>query len=262
MGLDRRFEPGSRVVLLDSRGRRYLITLSAGGTFHSHRGIVEHDRVIGEEDGSLVRTRTGEEMRAFRPTLSEFVLKMPRGAQVVYPKDIGAITVQGDLYPGATVLEAGVGSGALTIGLIRAVGPAGRVVSYEVREEFADTARANVEAFLGPVSNWEIQIGSVYDGVKERGVDRAVLDLPEPWRAVDPVGEALRGGGIFVSYLPTIIQSQRLTQELQSDSRWSSVLTTETLVRAWKIEGTSVRPEHRMVGHTGFITVARRVVPL
>lgn len=249
-------------MLLDGRGRRYLITLQAGGSFHFHRGIVQHDSVIGEEDGSLVRTTTGEEMRAFRPTLSEFVLKMPRGAQIVYPKDIAAILIQGDLYPGATVLEAGVGSGGLTIGLLRAVGPLGRVISYEVREEFAETARANIEAFLGPAENLEIRIGSVYEGVAESGVDRAVLDLPEPWRAADPVGRAMRSGGIFVSYLPTIIQAKRLTEELQSDPRWSSIATSETLVRGWKIEGMSVRPEHRMVGHTGFITVARRVVPL
>jgi tRNA (adenine57-N1/adenine58-N1)-methyltransferase catalytic subunit len=259
MAPSRRFEPGGRALLVDSKGRRYLITLQPAGSFHFHRGIVSHDEIIGEEDGSMVRSTQGEVVRVFHPTITEFVLKMPRGAQVIYPKDLGAILVAGDIFPGATVLEAGIGSGALTIALLRAVGPDGRVISYELREEFAEKARSNVEAFLGPVKNHDVKMASVYEEIDEEGVDRAVLDLPEPWRATEPVGNALRTGGILVSYLPTIIQVQQLSEQLQSDPRWASVLTTETLVRGWKIEGMSVRPEHRMVGHTGFVTIARRV---
>lgn len=259
MAANRPFEAGGRALLVDSRGRRYLITLQEGGSFHFHRGIVSHDAVIGEVDGSLVRTNQGEEIRLFHPTITEFVLKMPRGAQVIYPKDLGAILITGDIYPGATVLEAGVGSGALSIALLRAVGSQGRVISYELREEFAEKAKSNIATFLGPTDNHEVKLGSVYDRVDESNIDRAVLDLPEPWRALEPVGDALRTGGILVSYLPTIIQSQQLTEALRADSRWASIQTSETLVRGWKIEGQSVRPEHRMVGHTGFVTVARRV---
>jgi tRNA (adenine57-N1/adenine58-N1)-methyltransferase len=200
-------------------------------------------------------------MLVFRPTLEEFILKMTRGAQVVYPKDVGAILIAADIYPGATVVEAGAGSGALTIGLLRAVGPAGRVVSYEVREDFAGTARANVEAFLGKAENWDLRMGSVYEPIEEKDVDRIVLDVPEPWRAVSPAADAIRSGGILLSYLPTVPQIQQLTEALR-DERWTGVRTTETLVRPWKVEGASVRPEHRMVAHTGFVTTARRVIPI
>jgi tRNA (adenine57-N1/adenine58-N1)-methyltransferase len=220
---------------------------------------VSHDAIIGEVDGGLVRSDKGEEIRLFHPTITEFVLKMPRGAQVIYPKDLGAILIAGDIYPGATVLEAGIGSGALTIALLRAVGSEGRVISYELREEFAEQAMSNIETFLGSHDNLEVRMASVYEDIGETDIDRAVLDLPEPWRAAGPVGGALRPGGIFVSYLPTIIQVQQLTEVLRADSRWASIQTTETLVRGWKIEGQSVRPEHRMVGHTGFVTFARRV---
>jgi tRNA (adenine57-N1/adenine58-N1)-methyltransferase len=200
-------------------------------------------------------------MLVFRPTLEEFILKMTRGAQVVYPKDVGAILIAADIYPGATVVEAGAGSGALTIGLLRAVGPAGRVVSYEVREDFAGTARANVEAFLGKAENWDLRMGSVYEPIEEKDVDRIVLDVPEPWRAVSPAADAIRSGGILLSYLPTVPQIQQLTEALR-DERWTGVRTTETLVRPWKVDGASVRPEHRMVAHTGFVTTARRVIPI
>lgn len=259
MAASRRFEAGAKALLVDTKGRRYLITLQESGSFHFHRGIVSHDDIIGSEDGSFVRSTQGEVMRIFDPTLTDFVLKMPRGAQVIYPKDIGVILVAGDIFPGATVLEAGIGSGALTIALLRAVGPEGRVISYELREEFAEKARANVESFLGPVKNHEVRMGSVYEDIDEKDVDRAVLDLPEPWRAAGPVGTALRRGAILVSYLPTIIQVQQLTEHLRSEQSWTSIETTETFVRGWKIEGLSVRPEHRMVAHTGFVTVARRV---
>lgn len=248
------------MLLLDTRGRRYLITLQAGGQFHSHRGIVAHDSLIGRSEGCLVRSTTGEEMVGFRPTLEEFVLKMPRGAQVVYPKDLATIVLAGDIYPGATVVEGGAGSGALTIALLRAVGEAGRVVSYEVREDFAHNARSNVEAFLGKVSNLEIRMANIYEGIAETEVDRIVLDLPEPWRALDSAASALRPGGLLVSFLPTVLQVHHLSEALRSVPMWRDVSTSETLVRGWHFEDRSARPEHRMVAHTGFVTAARLVI--
>lgn len=258
------FEAGQRALLLDSRGRRYLVTLQSGGSFHFHRGIVSHDSVIGASEGVVVRSTGGEHVIALRPTLSEFVLKMPRGAQIIYPKDLAMVLMMADIYPGATVVEAGAGSGAMTIALLRAVGPQGRVITYEVREDFAVRALANIEAFLGEVSNLsnlELRIGDVHEHepAPETEVDRIVLDLPEPWRAVKGMALALRTGGIFLAYLPTILQVHQLTMELRADPRWSAIATIETLVRPWHVEVTSVRPEHRMVAHTGFITVARRI---
>lgn len=261
--MQRPFEPGDRALLLDSRGRRYLITLQAGASFHFHRGAVPHDLIVGEDEGLIVRSTTGEPLVALRPTLSDFVLKMPRRAQVVYPKDLAMVLLLGDIYPGATVVEAGAGSGALTIALLRAVGRLGRVITYEIREDFAETARANVQAFLGEaeVSHWEIRIGNVYDSIAEARVDRVVLDVPEPWRALEPAAGALRRGGIFVAFLPTALQIHQLGEALRSDPRWIEVSTYETLLRPWHVEGRSVRPDHRMVAHTGFLTVARRIEP-
>lgn len=259
--MEKLLEPGEKVLLLDSRGRRYLVTLQPGGTFHFHRGIVEHDALIGCPEGVKVRSTKGDVVVALRPTLAEYVLKMSRGAQIVYPKDLGTVLVRGDVFPGATVVEAGAGSGSLTIALLRAVGPAGRVVTYEVREDFAAKAQANVEAYVGPAPNLEIRLGSIYDGIEETGVDRVVLDLPEPWRALGPAAHALRSGGILVSYLPTILQVHQLTEGLRDDACWAQVTTDETLVRTWHVETASVRPDHRMVAHTGFITTARRVGP-
>ena len=254
-------EPGEKVLLVDSRGRRYLVTLQPGGSFHFHRGIVAHDALIGCPEGVKVRSTKGEVVVALRPTLAEYVLKMSRGAQIVYPKDLGAVLLRGDIFPGATVVEAGAGSGSLTIALLRAVGPAGRVVTYEIREDFAATARSNVEAYVGPAPNLEIRIGSVYEGIDEAGVDRVVLDLPEPWRALGSAARALRSGGILLSYLPTILQVHELVEGLRADACWAQTATDETFVRSWHVEPASVRPDHRMVGHTGFITTARRVGP-
>jgi tRNA (adenine57-N1/adenine58-N1)-methyltransferase len=216
-----------------------------------------------------VRTTSGAAVIALRPTFAEFVLKMKRGAQVVYPKDLAMILLHGDVYPGANVLEAGAGSGALTMALLRAVGPEGRVVTYELREDFAALARANVEAFLGEVGvplghklieNLEIKIGNVYESVEETDIDRIVLDVPEPWRVLGGAGGALRPGGIFVAYLPTVLQVHSLVEALHEDPSWTLVSSFETLVRPWHVEGRSVRPEHRMVAHTGFITTARRIL--
>ncbi|MGH2705578.1 MAG: tRNA (adenine-N1)-methyltransferase [Actinomycetota bacterium] len=253
--------PGERVLLIDGRSRRYLITLQVGGAFHFHRGIVAHDDLIGGPQGRVVRSTGGEAVLVVRPTLADFVLKMRRGAQVVYPKDLAMIMLLGDVFPGAVVVEAGAGSGALTMALLRAVGPQGRVITYEVREEFATLARGNVEAFLGEVPNLEVRLGSVYDAIDAQGVDRVVLDLPEPWRAAPHAAGALHSGGILVSYLPTTLQVHRLTAALREDPRWALIGSQETLVRTWHVEATSVRPDHRMVGHTGFLTVARRIQP-
>jgi tRNA (adenine57-N1/adenine58-N1)-methyltransferase len=185
---------------------------------------------------------------------------MKRGAQVVYPKDLAMILLHGDVYPGAHVLEAGAGSGALTMALLRAVGPEGRVVTYELREDFAALARTNVEAFLGKAENLEIKMGSVYEPMEETDIDRLVLDVPEPWRALEGAGAALRPGGIFVAYLPTVLQVHSLVEALHGDPSWTQVSSFEALVRPWHVEGRSVRPEHRMVAHTGFITTARKIV--
>jgi tRNA (adenine57-N1/adenine58-N1)-methyltransferase len=259
--MDKFLESGEKVLLLDSRGRRYLVTLQAGGTFHFHRGIVAHDDLIGAPEGTRVRSTRNEVVVALRPTLADYVLKMSRGAQIVYPKDIGPVLLRGDIFPGATVVEAGAGSGSLTLALLRAVGPSGRVITYEMREDFAAQARANVEAFMGEASNLEIRLGNVYEGIAELDVDRVVLDLPEPWRALGPAARSLRPGGILLAYLPTILQVHQLVEAMKEDPCWALDSTDETLFRTWHVDTASVRPDHRMVAHTGFITTTRRIGP-
>ena len=252
------FQDGEQVLLIDQRGKRHLIFLRKSETFHSDRGWISHDAVIGQPEGTWVRSSMGLRYVALRPTLAEFVLDMPRGAQVIYPKDL----FWADVYPGCRVLEAGMGSGALTLALLRAVGQDGRVITYEQREEFARRALANIHMRSGEVTNLTVRLGAVEDGVAdEEPVDRVVLDLPEPWKLTQAMARVLRPGGIFLSYVPTIIQSQQTAETLGRDRHWALVETFETLFRPWNIEGQSVRPFHRMVAHTGFITVARRVVP-
>jgi tRNA (adenine57-N1/adenine58-N1)-methyltransferase len=254
------FQDGEQVLLIDQRGKRHLIYLRKSETFHSDRGWIPHDSIIGQAEGSWVRSSLGLRHLALRPTLAEFVLEMPRGAQVIYPKDLAMILFWADIYPGCRVLEAGTGSGALTLTLLRAVGPEGRVITYEQREDFARRARANIHMRLGEVHNLVMRLQSVEDGLAdEPPVDRVVLDLPEPWTLTGPVARVLRPGGILLAYLPTIIQSHQLAEAFHRDSAWALVETFETLMRPWNIEGQSVRPFHRMVAHTGFITVARRV---
>ena len=255
-------QDGEQVLLIDQRGKRHLIFLRKSETFHSDRGWISHDAIIGQPEGSWVRSSMGLRYLALRPTLAEFVLDMPRGAQVIYPKDLAMIMFWADVYPGARVLEAGMGSGALTLALLRAVGPEGGVVSYEQRDEFARRALANIHMRLGEVTNLIVRLSPVEEGLDdEEPVDRVVLDLPEPWKLTTAVARALRPGGILLCYVPTIIQSHQLAETLHRDRHWALVETFETLFRPWNIEGTSVRPFHRMVAHTGFITVARRVVP-
>jgi tRNA (adenine57-N1/adenine58-N1)-methyltransferase len=260
MADDQPLRPGDAVLLVDTRrGKRHLVTLRAGQAFHTDKGFIPHDALIGLPEGVRVFTSRGATYLAVRPTLAEYVLEMPRGAQVIYPKDLATICLFGDLGPGQTVVEAGLGSGALTMVLLRAVGPAGRVISYEVREEFARRARRNIEARLGLDVPLVVRLEDAYLGIVERGVDRVVLDLPEPWRLVPSAGEALRAGGIFCAYVPTVPQAQRVHEALAGHPAFALVETFETLLRPWHIAGPSVRPAHRMVAHTGFLTLARRV---
>ncbi len=248
------FAPGDRVLLIDGKSRRYLVTLREGGQFHTHAGITPHDSIIGLPDGSTVRSVSGARYLALRPTLADFVLSMPRGAQVIYPKDLGPLLMIADVFPGARILEAGVGSGALSMTLLRA---GADVVGYELREDFAEKARANVASFLGEGRPYRVEIRDVYEGIDETGLDRILLDLPEPWRVVKHAVTALRPGGLFVSYLPGIGQVVQLREALDAAS-FMLAETVEVLQRSWHIEGQSVRPDHRMVAHTGFLTVARR----
>jgi len=251
------FEAGERALFIDRRGRRYLVTLRAGIQFHTHDGFVEHDTVIGSNEGSRVFSSTGVPFVVVRPSLTDYILKMPRGAQVIYPKDIAAIVMSADVFPGATVLEAGTGSGALTLGLLRAVGDSGRVITYEARQDFAERARANIESFLGKMPDaLEMRHGDVTDAIVTEQIDRVVLDLPEPWRVIPVAITALRPGGVFCSYVPTVPQISQTSEALRA-AGFIDVSTTETLVRPWHVEGQSVRPDHRMVAHTGFITTAR-----
>jgi tRNA (adenine57-N1/adenine58-N1)-methyltransferase len=249
---------GERVLLLDAKQRRYLITLRPGASFHTHVGIVHHDSLIGVPEGSTVLGSTGRRFVAVRPTLSDAVLKMPRGAQVIYPKDLGAILIEADIAPGQRVLEAGVGSGALSMALLRA---GAEVVGYELRPDFADQARANVEAMLGVGARYRVEQRDVYEGIEERGLDRILLDLPEPWRVVSHAEGSLRPGGILLVYLPSINQTAQLRSEL-GNSLFGMASTLEVLHRTWHIEDRSVRPDHRMVGHTGFLTTARLLCPV
>ena len=254
------FGAGDRVLLVDNRKRRHLITLAAGGEFHTHAGIVRHDDLIGKPEGLTVRTTRGARLTAVRPTLAEYVLEMPRGAQVIYPKDIGPILILADVFPGARILESGVGSGALTTALLRAIGPTGSVTGYEIRDDFAQRAIRNVKAFLGDDVPLDVQVRDVYEGIDARDVDRVILDLPEPWRVVKHAMEAMRPGGILCAYLPTILQVGRLREEI-AVAPFGMVETLEVLQRGWHVEGQSIRPDHRMVAHTGFLTVARLLSP-
>jgi tRNA (adenine57-N1/adenine58-N1)-methyltransferase len=253
---------GEAVLLVDlRRGKRHLVTLRAGQAFHSDRGFVPHDALVGLPEGTVAVTSRGARYLALRPTLAEYVLEMPRGAQIIYPKDLATIALFADVGPGHTVVEAGLGSGALTLVLLRLVGPTGRVVSYETREEFARRAQRNIEARLGPGVPLTVRPVDVYLGIEEREVDRVVLDLPEPWRLVDVAAAALRAGGVFCAYVPTVPQAQRVHEALAAHPAFALTETFETLLRPWNIAGLSVRPAHRMVAHTGFLTLARRVQP-
>ncbi len=254
------FSEGDKVLLIDRKQRRYLLTLRAGGEFHSHHGLVAHHDIIGLPEGSTVRTTGAAAMLAVRPTAAEWTVKAPRGAQVVYPKDQAMIVGLADICPGAVVVEAGAGSGALTVALLRAVGPTGRVLSFELRDEHADIAERNVADRLGEApANWKLRRADVIDGLAGVGCDRVVLDLAEPWQVLPAAVESLHPGGILLGYTPSVPQVMRLREELDRDPRWGMAATSETLVRGWHVDGLAVRPDHRMVAHTAFLTTARRL---
>lgn len=254
------FTVGEHVLLVDRKRRRHMIRLAEAGEFHTHAGVLAHSLLIGQDEGITVRTTRGAALLATRPTLSEYILEMPRGAQVIYPKDLGPILMLADIFPGARILESGVGSGALTMTLLRAIGPTGHVTGYEIRDDFADRAQRNVEAFLGTEVPLTIEVRDIYEGIALRDLDRVVLDLPEPWQVVAHAEEALRPGGIMISYLPTILQVSTLRERL-AESAFGMAETLEVLHRGWNVDGQSVRPDHRMVAHTGFLTVARLLTP-
>jgi tRNA (adenine57-N1/adenine58-N1)-methyltransferase len=254
------FRPGDRVLLLDRKGRRYLFTLRPGHTFHTHLGAIAHDNILGRPPGSWV-VGGGHSFLALNPTLADYLLEIPRVTQIIYPKDLGAVLVYGDIFPGARVLEAGMGSGALTLALLRAVGPTGTVYSYEVRREFIPRALQNIHAFLPETPHLVVREADVYQGVEERGLDRVVLDVPEPWRALPHVAQALVPGGILLCWLPTVLQVHRLVQALEAHPAFTLIETFEVLQRPWHFSPVSARPVHRMVAHTGFITTARRCTP-
>jgi tRNA (adenine57-N1/adenine58-N1)-methyltransferase len=260
------FGEGERVQLTDPKGRLHTITLAAGKEFHTHRGRLAHDDLIGAPDGSVAKNTAGVEYLALRPLLSDYVLSMPRGAAVVYPKDAGQIVAMADIFPGARVVEAGVGSGALSMSLLRAVGDEGHLHSFERREDFADIARANVEAFFGgPHPAWQVSVGDLVEtlpGAVEPGtVDRVVLDMLAPWECLDVVAAALAPGGVLICYVATATQLSRVAEAARDHGGFTEPQAWESLVRGWHLEGLAVRPEHRMHGHTGFLITTRRLAP-
>ncbi|WP_454062485.1 tRNA (adenine-N1)-methyltransferase [Candidatus Nitrospira salsa] len=257
-------QAGNRIHLVDKKDRHYALTLKAGDVFQLSGEKIAHDDLIGQPDGTMVHLSTGKAMLAIYPTLAEYSVKMPRGAQVIYPKDLAMITVWGDIYPGARVLEAGVGSGSLTMALLRAVGDQGTVVSYEMRDEFARTATKNIERYMGAVPNFTLRLGDIFQGIHEDDLreglfDRIVLDLSEPWQVVPHAVQGLRCGGLYLSFVPTIPQVMQTVAALEETREFALIETFETLFRTWNIQGRSVRPDHRMVAHSGFITVARKI---
>jgi len=260
------FRAGERVQLTGPKGRLNTITLRAGAVFGTHRGDIKHDDIIGKPDGSVISNQAGVEYLALRPLLTDFVLSMPRGAAIVYPKDAASIVTMGDIFPGARVVEAGVGSGALSMYLLRAIGESGSLTSFERRAEFAEIAKANVETQFGYVpDNWSIKLGSLQDElltvVEPGSIDRVVLDMLAPWECIDAVSGALAPGGVLICYVATVTQLSRVAEEIKATGNYADPEAFESLVRGWHLQGLAVRPEHRMGGHTGFLLTARRLAP-
>ncbi|NBQ43358.1 MAG: tRNA (adenine-N1)-methyltransferase [Mycobacteriaceae bacterium] len=257
------FAAGDRVQLTDAKGRHYTVILTPGEDFHTHRGIVAHDSVIGLPEGSVVKATGGNAFLVLRPLLIDYVLSMPRGAQVIYPKDAAQIVHEGDVFPGATVLEAGAGSGALTCSLLRAVGSAGQVISYEVREDHAEHARRNVAAFFGVLpDNWRLVVADLTaTDLPDASVDRAVLDMLAPWEVLDSVARVLAPGGVLIVYVATVTQLSTVVEALRAQQCWTEPRAWETLQRNWNVVGLAVRPQHSMRGHTAFLVSARRLAP-
>ncbi len=254
--------PGDLVQLTDPKGRMHTIELVAGKEFHTHRGVIPHDDLIGRPEGVVVSSAGGTDYLALRPLLADYVLSMPRGATVVYPKDAAQIVAMADIYPGARVVEAGAGSGALTCSLLRAVGPSGAVTSYERRADFADVARTNVERFLdGLTSAWTLHVGDLADAEGEGVADRVVLDMLAPWEVVEVSARLLVPGGVLCGYVATTTQLSSVVEALREHGGFAEPAPWESIVRGWHVDGLAVRPEHRMIGHTGFLVTARRLAP-
>jgi tRNA (adenine57-N1/adenine58-N1)-methyltransferase catalytic subunit len=255
------FAVGDRVQLTDPKGRHYTMVLNPGGEFHTHRGAIAHDTVIGLPEGSVVKSTNGDQFLVLRPLLIDYVMSMPRGAQVIYPKDAAQIVHEGDIFPGARVLEAGAGSGALTCSLLRAVGPGGRVISYELRDDHAEHAVRNVTTFFGErPDTWELVMGDVAEFAGPE-VDRAVLDMLSPWEVLEAVGNGLVAGGVLIVYVATVTQLSKTVEALREQQCWTEPRAWETMQRGWNVVGLAVRPQHNMRGHTAFLISARKLAP-
>jgi tRNA (adenine57-N1/adenine58-N1)-methyltransferase len=262
MSNDGFFSAGDRIQLTDPKGKMYTFTITPGKEWHTHKGWIVHNDLIGLPEGSVVSTSAGLQFTAFKPLLGDFVLSMPRGATIVYPKDAAMIIGVADLFPGAKVIEAGVGSAALSISLLRAIGPTGELTSFERREDFADIARENVRTYFGTVpSNWNLNIGSVQDSSIDKKYDRVILDMLAPWECISFAAEVLRPGGVFLAYVATTTQLSMTAEAIKEDGHFTEPLSSETIVRDWHHEGLAVRPMQRMIGHTGFLIVTRRMAP-
>lgn len=260
------FQAGDRVQLTGPKGRLNTLTLVPGGRFGSHKGDLLHDDIIGKPQGSVIANQSGIEYLALKPLLTDYVLSMPRGAAIVYPKDAAQIVVEGDIFPGAVVIEAGVGSGALSSYLLRAIGKEGQLISFEKREEFAQIAQGNVANLLGAKpNNWRVVLGELQeklmDELPEASADRAVLDMLAPWDCVDSVAQALKPGGLVIVYVATVTQLSRTMEAIRDHGGFTDPSAWESMVRSWHIEGLAVRPDHRMIAHTGFLMSARRLAP-
>jgi tRNA (adenine57-N1/adenine58-N1)-methyltransferase len=256
------FQAGDRIQLTDPKGKLYSFTITPGKEWHTHKGWITHDDLIGLPEGSVVSTTAGLKFTAFIPLLADYVLSMPRGATIVYPKDAAMIVGVADIYPGARVLEAGVGSGALTLSLLRAVGPEGSVHSVERRQDFADNATANITDYFGEKpSNWSLEVGSVQEKEFTHEFDRVILDMLAPWECVEMASKVLRPGGVFLAYVATTTQLSATAEAIKEDGHFTEPESSETIVRGWHHEGLAVRPQQRMIGHTGFLIQSRRMAP-
>jgi tRNA (adenine57-N1/adenine58-N1)-methyltransferase len=251
--------PGDAVLFIDRKEREYLRLLRPGKRLNLRSGTLQCDHLIGTEEGRVVQNSANEPFLMLRPSFAQLIPNLPRRAQVIYPKDIGPILLWGDIYPGAKVIEVGTGPGALTMALLRAVGAQGHVISYEARADFIEMARSNVREFLGEAPNWTVKLGDAFEGLEERGIDRLIADLAEPWRLLPTAADALRPGGLILGYVPTVLQVKQLVDALRIHGKFDAVQSFETLMRFWHVKGLSIRPEHRMVAHTGFVVIARRV---